>query len=135
MSTSIPATHLDIVQNAQVVMLSTSGPSGAPQTTALWFLLDDDGKIRLSINAARQKVKNLIRDPKVSLFFIDTTNPYRTVEIRGTASAEPDPDYVFAEKVGTKYGGTDMRKMDKPGESRLVVTIEPTAAYVFGKQE
>ena len=31
----------------------------------------------------------------------------------------------FADRVGAKYGGTDLRQMDGPGESRVAVTIEP----------
>jgi len=36
----------------------------------------------------------------------------------------PDPDYVFADKLGRKYGA-DVRKMDRSGESRVVVTLHP----------
>ena len=40
-------------------------------------------------------------------------------------SVSPDDDYAFADKVGAKYGGIDLRTIDQPGESRVVVTIEP----------
>jgi hypothetical protein len=36
----------------------------------------------------------------------------------------PDDDYTFAERVGRKYGA-DLRKIDRPGESRVVVTLRP----------
>jgi hypothetical protein len=51
---------------------------------------------------------------------------YRYLEVRGDATLEPDPDYAFADRVGAKYGGADLRANDGPGESRVVVTIEPT---------
>ena len=38
---------------------------------------------------------------------------------------KPDPDYAFADKVGKKYGGVDLRKMDRPGERRVVVSLHP----------
>lgn len=50
---------------------------------------------------------------------------WRALEIRGDAQIEPDDTYSFAAKVGAKYG-TDLRQMDGPGESRVVVTIRPT---------
>ena len=50
----------------------------------------------------------------------------RYLELRGDASVEPDDDYVFADRLGAKYGGVDLRNMDRPGERRTVVTIKLT---------
>jgi hypothetical protein len=36
----------------------------------------------------------------------------------------PDLDYAFADVVGTKYGA-DLRTMDKPGGSLVVVAVRP----------
>ena len=49
--------------------------------------------------------------------------------MRGTARIEPDDDYEFAERVGAKYDGADLREHDGPGEMRVVVTIEPTNVF------
>ena len=29
-------------------------------------------------------------------------------------------------RVGARYGGADLRQVDRPGESRVVVTVRPT---------
>jgi hypothetical protein len=50
--------------------------------------------------------------------------PYRYLEVRGNARLEPDNDYAFARKLGEKYDA-DLRVHDRPGETRVVVTIEP----------
>lgn len=130
--TSIPETHRDLLENNQIVMLATIGPHGEPQVTALWFLYED-GKVKMSINEYRQKLKNLRRDPRASALFVDPANPYKTLEIRGTVEIEPDSEYVFASRVGAKYGGTDMREMDKPGEMRSMVTLISEKVHTFGK--
>jgi hypothetical protein len=39
---------------------------------------------------------------------------------------EPDDDYAFADQLGAKYGGLDLRDMDRPGELRTVVTVSLT---------
>ena len=80
--------------------------------------------IRLSLNTTRQKVKNLQARPECTLFILDRANPVRTLEVRARAELTPDPDYVFADKLGRKYGA-DVRKMDPPGEHRVVVTLHP----------
>jgi len=48
--------------------------------------------------------------------------------VRGRARIEPDPDYAYAAKLGVKYG-MDLGGIDGPGESRVVVTIEPEKIY------
>ncbi len=64
-------------------------------------------------------------NPAITLFFVDVANPQRYLEVRGDALVEADADYAFADRVGAKYGGADLRQMDRPGESRVVVTVQP----------
>jgi PPOX class probable F420-dependent enzyme len=132
MAATLPESFKDLLAAPGVAILTTQGQDGFPQTSALWFLLDDDGKIKVSLNSSRQKTINLLRDPHVSFFFVDPANPYHTLEIRGLAEAEPDPDYVFADKVGQHYGGANLRDNDRPGETRYVVTINPVKVHTFG---
>jgi hypothetical protein len=80
--------------------------------------------VKLALNTARQKVKNLRQRPEYTLFLLDRANPYRTLEVRARAELSSDRDYVFADKVGKKYDA-DLRTMDRPGESRVVVTLRP----------
>jgi PPOX class probable F420-dependent enzyme len=112
--------------------LATLGPDSYPQVTALWFLLDDDGIIKLSLNTARQKVKNLQARPECTLFILDPANPYRTLEICARATITPDTDYAFAQKLGAKYGGVDLRSSDRPGETRVVVALQPVRVNTWG---
>jgi PPOX class probable F420-dependent enzyme len=120
--TSIPATHRDLLAS-QFATLGTVGPDGRPQLTEVWFLADGD-TVAISLNASRQKTRNLIANPAVSMFILDLAVPYRYLEIRGDAEISADDDYAFADKVGQKYG-SDLRDHDKPGETRVVVTVRP----------
>jgi PPOX class probable F420-dependent enzyme len=126
---TIPESHRDLL-DAQVATLATIGSDGRPQLSELWFLAED-GVVRLSLNSTRQKVKNLRRNPGGSLLILDLDNPYRYVEIRGVADVTDDPDYSFADKLGAKYG-VDVRALDGPGESRVVVTLRPTRVRAWG---
>jgi len=127
---TVPASHRDLLQT-DVAVLATIGSDGYPQVTALWFLADDAGVVRLSLNTSRQKVKNLQRHSECTLFLLDPANPYRTLEIRARAEIQPDPDYVFADQLGAKYRA-DLRHNDKPGESRVVVTLHPVKYNTWG---
>jgi hypothetical protein len=59
------------------------------------------------------------------LFILDLAVPQRYLEVRGDAEITPDSDYAFADRLGAKYGGVDLRKIDKPGELRVVVSVRP----------
>ncbi|HEU5159126.1 MAG TPA: PPOX class F420-dependent oxidoreductase [Streptosporangiaceae bacterium] len=120
----IPASHRDLLDE-QTLTLATIDPAGRPQLTLVWFLAED-GLVRISLNTTRKKCRNLRRDPACSVIIVDPKNHYRYLEIRGTAEIEPDDDYAFADRLGAKYGA-DVRKMDGPGETRVVVTVRPAS--------
>ena len=128
--TTFPASHQDLLK-ADVATLATLGQDGYPQVTALWFLFDD-GTLKLSLNTTRQKLKNLQAHPECTLFILDTANPYRTLEVRARAEIAPDLDYTFAKKLGAKYGGADLSTNDRPGEARVVVSLQPIKVNTWG---
>lgn len=126
-----PDSHQDLL-TAEVAVLATHGHDGYPQVTALWFLQDEDGILKLSLNTSRQKVKNLRANPECALFIFDPATPYRTIEIRARAELSEDPDCTFAEKLAGKYGGVRFWEQDGPGESRLVVALQPVKVNTWG---
>jgi PPOX class probable F420-dependent enzyme len=119
---SIPESHRDLL-DAEFATLATVGDDGYPQLSEVWFLSQGD-QIALSLNTARQKLKNMETDPACALLILDVANPYRYVEIRGTAVVEPDDDMEFARQVGAKYDA-DLREHDVPGDRRVMVRIVP----------
>ena len=118
----IPESHRDLL-NGRFATLATVGPDGRPQLSEVWFLTEDD-TVALSLNTARQKTKNLMANPAANLFLLDLAVPYRYLEIRGDATIWPDDDYVFADRLGAKYGA-DLRIHDRPGQGRVKVVIDP----------
>jgi PPOX class probable F420-dependent enzyme len=124
--TAFPDSHSDLLEG-DVATLATIGGDGLPQLTELWFV-HDDGELKLSLNTSRLKTRNLVKRPECGLLLLDLGNPYRYLSVRGRARIEPDDDYAFADKLGAKYGA-DLRSRDKPGESRVVVTVEPANVY------
>ncbi len=119
---AIPASHRDLL-DGQFATLATVGQDGRPQVSEVWFLAEGE-TVRVSLNSSRQKTKNLLANPAVSIFLLDLAVPYRYLEIRGDAEVTPDEDYSFADRVGAKYG-SDLREHDRPGETRVVVTVRP----------
>ena len=126
MTTEFPPQFHDLLEE-QFATLATIGKDGGPQLTEVWFLFED-GKVKISLNDSRLKTKNLRARPRCSLFILDLANPFRYVDVRGTAAFEDDDDYEFATRVGAKYGA-DLKEHDGPDDRRVVVTIEPTNVF------
>jgi PPOX class probable F420-dependent enzyme len=124
--TTFPDSHRDLL-DGDFATFGTIGGDGYPQLTEVWFLFDD-GQLRTSLNTSRLKTRNLMRRPQCSMLLLDVNNPYRYLEIRGDARIEPDDDYAFARKLGAKYDA-DLSEHDKPGDTRVIVTVEPTNVY------
>ncbi|HXW80634.1 MAG TPA: PPOX class F420-dependent oxidoreductase [Acidimicrobiales bacterium] len=117
---SIPVSSRDLLR-ADFATLATVGRFGGPHQSIVWFLAEGD-TVKLSLNSARQKTDNLLRNPACSILITDPKNSHRYLELRGQAKLEPDPDYAFADKVGAKYSA-NLRDSDRPGDKRFVVTI------------
>jgi len=126
---AIPQSHRDLLET-HFATLATVGRDGRPQLSEVFFLFED-GNVRISLNATRGKTHNLQRNRAASIFILDLINPHRYIEFRGDADIAPDDDYVFAGRVGAKYK-TDLHNMDKPGESRVIVTINPVKIRAVG---
>jgi PPOX class probable F420-dependent enzyme len=121
---TVPESHRDLL-DTPFATLATVGPDGRPQVSEVWFLAEDDA-LRVSLNVTRQKTRNLVANPVISLFLLDLANPLRYLELRGDADVTPDDDYSFADRLAAKYGeGVNLREMDAPGQTRVVVTVKP----------
>ena len=124
--TDFPASHSDLL-DGQVATLATIGDDGLPQLTEVWFI-HDDGEIKISLSNARAKTANLRKRPACSLLILDLANPYRYLEVRGNARLDDAGGAELAQKVGAKYDA-DLAAYDKPGDTRVAVTIEPAKVY------
>ena len=120
----ISASHRDLLENPHTVVFATVGADGQPQVTAIWAMLDGD-VVRTSLHKSRQKYKNLVAHPQVTLFVIDPQNPYRTLEVRATAEVTDDTDLKFLPRLLHLYG-TDLEHFPAPTDDRVVITLHPT---------
>lgn len=132
----IPDSHRDLLDRPIVVALVTVNPDGQPQATPVW--IDYDGE-HLYVNSAagRQKVKNMLTRPQVTVLSIDPENPYRWLEVRGTITAHDDVNGVdLINKLSLKYRGVEdyySRMPDLRGkETRISFTITPKKVLTGG---
>jgi PPOX class probable F420-dependent enzyme len=127
---TIPDSYRDLLDAPIPVALATIGPTGHPQVTAIWAFLDGDTVVT-SLAGIRQKLKNLQVRPQATVFVVDPANPYRTLEIRGDVTIQPDPELATLVKVLNAYG-TDLASFQGPLEDRTTITLHPTHVVARG---
>ena len=118
-----------LLDGKNLATVATLEPDGSPHTSVVWFLRDGDD-VLFSSTGTRRKVRNLQRDPRVSLTVFDLGNPYHSVDIRGTATLTLDEGKELPKLVSHKYLGED--PMPEPAEvQRYVVRITPEKVTSF----
>jgi PPOX class probable F420-dependent enzyme len=109
--------------------IATVSRDGAPQASVVWILRDGD-TVLFSSMAGRQKVRNLARDPRISISIFDSENPYSSAEIRGHAVLVEDTTGSLPRELSHKYLGEDPPG-DPDGTVRMVVRVIPDKVVLF----
>jgi len=135
---TIPASHLDLLQQPIVVVLSTIMPNGQPQVNCVWCLYDG-AYLRLFTWRGTQKERNLRQRPLATILAIDPRNPYRYLEIRGTVEdvtaegAEELADQLTKRYVNQPTFFGHVEPEEKRNEMELVACrIKPTRVVTYG---
>ena len=80
------------LRSNKTIIINSNGPGGYPHPMPMWFAVDDDGSVRMTTFRKSQKVRNIERDPKVSLL-VESGEEYsqlRGVVIYGRARVVDD---------------------------------------------
>jgi PPOX class probable F420-dependent enzyme len=87
----------DFLAGSQTIIICSIGKDGVPHPMPMWFGVEDDGSVVMTTFRKSQKVRNLERDPRVSLL-VEDGNVYdelRGVLIYGTAELIDDTERVL----------------------------------------
>lgn len=121
--TLIPETHLDLLDRPIISILSTANTKNQPQSTAVCHWVED-GFIKVSVTADRQKTKNLEGNPFASLFILDPTNGFHSLEVRGSVDIVPDPEAIGLPIIAEKYG-LDLDYLKSLPGDRVTLVFHP----------
>ena len=99
---AIPTSHLDLLTRPICAVLTTMGADGQPQSSLVW--VDTDGECaRVNTTLERQKGRNLLADPKVSLLVVDPDDSSRFIQIRGDAELVVERAAEHLDALTRKY--------------------------------
>lgn len=110
--------------------VATINPDGTPQVNPVWIEYDGQHVV-FNSEKKRLKVRNLERDPRVTVTVTDAANPYKYVEVRGRVVGIV-PDEAAIDRLAKKYIGQDKYPWNKPGDVRVTVRIAPEKVSGMG---
>tara|TARA_Y100000590_G_scaffold411475_1_gene505564 strand:- start:314 stop:721 length:408 start_codon:yes stop_codon:yes gene_type:complete len=120
-----------LLNGKNLVFLATTMADGSPQVTPVWGNFENS-YILINTAEGRLKHKNILRDPRVAISVVDSTNPLDMTSIRGkVVDILPDYDYKHADFLTKQYMGRDTYPFKQPGEKRIILKIEPEKIFIL----
>ncbi len=126
-----------LIASGRHLQVASIGPDGRPHLVTMWYAVDEDGLIAFHTYAKSQKVKNLERDPRITVLLEDgiAYDELRGVMIEGEAEVivgDPERTARVMALVGAKQSGApapDFEAAPPPvsdaARKRCVVRVHP----------
>ncbi|CAO5257549.1 PPOX class F420-dependent oxidoreductase [Frankia sp. AgKG'84/4] len=130
MADRLPEPVRALADASTYVVLATVQADGSPRLTVLWVDRDEDDLL-LSTVRGRAKERDIARDPRVGLVFLDQNDPYGYVEVRGTATLTEEGGRELIDRLSLKYTG-DIYRWDDPEEVRVVIRVKAGRILTVG---
>lgn len=114
----------DFLDSSHTLQVASIGPDGRPHLVPMWFAVDAEQRVVFTTYRSSQKVRNIERDPRVTLLVEDGAvyDELRGVMIEGEAELLDDDDATreVMRLVGAKYyqGGPSSAADDEGARAR-----------------
>ena len=122
----------DLLKAKNFCHVATLRVDGSVHGVPVWVDVQE-GQPVLNSAEGRAWVRNLERDPRVTLTVPNMENPYEYLEVRGRVAErthEGADEHIDA--LAKKYLGQDEYPYRQPGEQRVIIRVEPEHARVRG---
>ncbi|WP_087509646.1 pyridoxamine 5'-phosphate oxidase family protein [Cellulomonas iranensis] len=125
---SLPEAALAILCQPNPAVMATVTSKGRPVSVATWYLIEDDGRVMLCMNADRARLKHLQSNGFVSLTVLAANDFGTHISIQGhVVSIEPDEGLADIDRLSRHFLGKDYPARDQP-----LVTVHVAVDRWFG---
>jgi PPOX class probable F420-dependent enzyme len=132
MSATVEGRAEELLRAKNFAHVATLRADGSALVAPTWVDVQD-GRPVVNSAAGRAWVRNLERDPRMTLEVQNLENPYEYVAIRGrVADITPEGADEHIDSLARKYLGQDVYPYRQPGEQRVVIRVEPEHVRLQG---
>jgi PPOX class probable F420-dependent enzyme len=126
----LPQRVVDFLRLPNPAVMATVAADGRPVTVATWYLLEEDGRVLLGLDATRVRLKHLHADPRISLTVLSSDSWYTHASLQGRAvSIADDTGLRDIDRLSRHYGGEAYPNRTSP---RVSVQVEIDSWHVWG---
>jgi PPOX class probable F420-dependent enzyme len=101
----------EFLQKPLIARVSTIDPNGYPHTVPVWFALDGDDIVIISVRETR-KVGHILANPKGAVTIGGDPEDGAGYLIKGEFSIEPDPEDAWVRKMTYRYEAPEQAEKD-----------------------
>ena len=127
----MPERVVEMLRLPNPAVMATVAADGRPVTVATWYLLEDDGRVLLGLDAKRARLKHMRADPRVSLTVLARDDWYTHVSLQGrVVSITDDVGLRDIDRLARQYTGRAYSNRKRP---RVSAQVEIARWHVWGK--
>jgi PPOX class probable F420-dependent enzyme len=96
----------DLLARPSPAVIATLRSDGQPVSVATWYLLEDDGRLLVNMDAQRRRLAHLRADPRVSITVLAADDWYTHVSVQGrVVEMREDAGLVDIDRLSRHYTG------------------------------
>lgn len=115
----------DLLEGRHLAVITTIGSDGYPQSTPVWYMPDGDS-VGIIADTDSVKVRNIRRNPRISITIASEGRPYRYVVFKGDAE-------LLTGGVDDYPGRMAERYLGREGGAAYIEDISPHPPFVVIK--
>jgi PPOX class probable F420-dependent enzyme len=132
MSPLVDGRAAELLRDKNFCNVATLRRDGSVHSAPVWVDLRD-GLPVLNTAEGRAWLRNLERDPRVTLTVQNRENPYEYLSIRGrVAERTHEGADAHIDALAKKYLDADTYPSRKPGEVRVMISVQPEFVHHHG---
>ena len=117
----LPDRVVELLRRPNPAVMATVAADGRPVTVATWYLLEDDGRVLLGLDAERARLEHMRREPRISLTVLDGDDWYTHVSVQGrVVSIVDDEGLRDIDRLAVHYTGKPYANRQRPRVSAQV---------------
>jgi len=127
----LPPRIVKMLRRPNPAVMATVAADGRPVTVATWYLLEDDGRVLLGLDATRARLKHMQADPRVSLTALSEASWYTQVSLQGrVVSIVDDVGLRDIDRLSRHYLGNPYGDRERP---RVTAHVEIDRWHAWGE--
>jgi PPOX class probable F420-dependent enzyme len=110
-----------LLNEANPAVIAVVRPDGQPVSVATWYLVEDDGRLLVNMDAGRKRNEYMRSDPRVSLTALKEDEWYTHISVQGRITEwRDDPDLADIDRLSRHYGHGPYSNRERPRVSALI---------------